>query len=78
MEEHETIPDFYSKLLSLSNECFPLGERLTEAKLVRKILILLPERFNYKVTTIEEVQDVDDMMANELIGPLRLFEMDAE
>lgn len=76
MDENETISNFYSKLLSLSNEFFSLGEKLAEAKLVRKILRSLLEKFDYKVIAIEEVLDVDEMKANELIGSLRTFEME--
>lgn len=67
MDEKEIIFEFYSKLLSLSNECFSLGEHPSEAKLVRKILRSLPDRFDYKATAIEEAQDMDNITANELI-----------
>lgn len=78
MDENDTISEFYSTLLSLSNEFFSLGESVPEAKLVRKILSSLSEKFDYKVTAIEEAQDrdLDVVTANELIRSLRTFEME--
>lgn len=45
-----------------------------EKKLVRKILRLLPKRFDTKVTTIEEAQGVAKLKVNELIGYFLTFE----
>lgn len=76
MEDNETISMFHSKLQSHSNECFALGEGISETKLVRKILRSLLERFDYKVAAINEARDLENMTANELIGSLMTFEMD--
>src|SRR4051794_14413071 len=48
---------------------------MTEEKLVRKILISLPKRFDMKVTAIEEAQDISNMKLDELIGSLQTFEL---
>lgn len=50
MDEDETINEFYSKLLTLSKECFALGKEISDYKLVKKILRPLPKRFGIKVT----------------------------
>lgn len=75
MEETESIGDFNSRLCDISNECFALGERLTEEKLVRKVLRSLPKIFDHKVTAIEEAKDISSMRLDELIGSLITFEM---
>ncbi|XP_057790804.1 uncharacterized protein LOC131007909 [Salvia miltiorrhiza] len=75
MDENEDISIFHGKLLALSNESFSLGERIPEEKLVRKVMRALPERFDYKLTAIDEARDVSDMKLEELIGSLRTFEM---
>jgi hypothetical protein len=46
-----------------------------EEKLARKIFRSLPRRFNMKVTTIEEAQDLSTIKVDELIGSLQIFEM---
>jgi len=37
-------------VLDIANSCDSLGEKLTDEKLVRKILRSLPKRFDMKVT----------------------------
>ncbi|XP_057775493.1 uncharacterized protein LOC130994468 [Salvia miltiorrhiza] len=75
MDENEDISTFHGKLLALANESFSLGERIPEEKLVRKVMRALPERFDYKLTAIDEARDISDMKLEELIGSLRTFEM---
>ncbi|XP_057785954.1 uncharacterized protein LOC131003485 [Salvia miltiorrhiza] len=75
MDENEDISTFHGKLLALANESFSLGERIPEEKLVRKVMRALPERFDYKITAIDEARDVSYMKLEELIGSLRTFEM---
>ncbi|XP_024018585.1 uncharacterized protein LOC112090762 [Morus notabilis] len=75
MEEDECIADFNSKLCDIANEAFALGEKYTDAKLVKKTLRSLPARFAYKVTAIEEAKNVEKMRLDELIGNLQTFEM---
>ena len=47
-----------------------LGEKMTEEKLVRKILRSIPKRFDMKVTAIEGAQDIKKMKVEELIESL--------
>ena len=54
---------------------FNLGEKTEDSKIVRKILRSLPESFHAKVTTIEEIKDLDDIKVQELIGSLQTYEM---
>ena len=59
MEKDETFDEFYAKLKDIVNSAFNLGEFIAESKIVRKILRSLLERFHAKITTIEEVRDID-------------------
>lgn len=54
MKEDESISDFNIRLRDITNTSFALGEKMYEEKLVWKIPISLPKKFNMKVTTIEE------------------------
>lgn len=78
MMEDETITEFNSRICDISNEFFALGEKMSEEKLVRKVLRSLPKRFIYKVTAIEEAKDISTMKLEELMGSLRTFEMNFE
>ncbi|MBA0781098.1 hypothetical protein Gotri_002053, partial [Gossypium trilobum] len=48
MQESKTTREFYAKLCDLSNQVFALGEEYSDAKLVRKVLRYLFERFSIK------------------------------
>jgi hypothetical protein len=52
MLEDETIGEFYTKISDLRNTMVSLGKQISDAKLIRKILRSLAERFRIKVTTI--------------------------
>jgi hypothetical protein len=57
-------------ILDIANMSSSLGEKMLKEKLVRKILILLPKKFDMKVTTIEKARDIGNMKVDELIGSL--------
>ena len=74
MHDDETFDDFYAKLSDIVNSYFTLGEKIPEAKVVGKILRSLPERFQSKVTAIEEAQNVDTLKLDQLVGNLQTYE----
>lgn len=74
MMKDESISDFNIRLCDISNNSFSLGEKMSEEKLVRKILRYLPQKIDMKVTTIEEAQDLSTLKVDELIGSLQTFE----
>ena len=53
MHEDESISEFYVRVRDLSDESYSLGEPMSDANLVKKILRSPPERFKIKVTTID-------------------------
>src|SRR3954464_7201440 len=75
MRDDESIQDFHMNILDIANTSGALGEKMSDEKLVRKILRSLPKRFDMKVTAIEEAQDISKMKVEELIGSLQTFEM---
>ena len=78
MNEEQSVIEFNARLCDIANEAFTLGKRFSEVKLVRKTLRSLPRRFAYKVTAIEKAKDVRKIKLEELIGSLRIFEMNLE
>ncbi|MBE2321390.1 retrotransposon gag domain-containing protein, partial [Solirubrobacter sp. CPCC 204708] len=75
MEENESFSDFYAKLNDIVNTSFNLGETISNKVVVNKILRSLPDRFQPKVTAIEESKDVDLIRVDELCGSLQAFEL---
>ncbi|CAM8916959.1 unnamed protein product [Rhodiola kirilowii] len=76
IQEVETIANFNTRVLNISNELFALGEPMTEETLVRKVLRSLPKRYAMKALTVKEPQDVKIMRLDELIGSLQTHEME--
>ena len=75
MEEDELFDEFYAKLKDIVNLTFNLRETILKPKIVRKVLKSLPERFNAKITTIEESKDIEKIPLIELVGNLQTYEL---
>ena len=59
MGDDESFDSFYGKLNEIVIAKLNLGEKIEDAKVVRKILRPLTESFQAKVTAIEESKDLD-------------------
>jgi len=70
MLEDESIQHYNLNILDIANAFDSLGEKISDEKLVKKILRSLPKRFDMKVTSIEEAQDISNVKVDELIGSL--------
>jgi hypothetical protein len=57
------------------NSMKALGETIGEPSLVHKILRSLPDRFNPKVSAIEELNDLKTLSFDQLLGTLTAYEM---
>ena len=52
-----------------------LDEKVEESTIVQKVLRSLPERFDSKISAIEESKDLDTLKMDELHGILTAYEM---
>ena len=75
MEEDESFDEFYTKLKDIVNSAFNLGETIPKSKIVRKVLRSLPKRFHAKITTIEELKDIDKIPLIELVSNLQTYKL---
>jgi hypothetical protein len=74
MLENETFDEFYTRINDLRNSMVSFGKKVSDAKLIKKILRSLPERFRIKVTFIEESKDLDSMKIEEFVRSLQTYE----
>ncbi|KAI9194435.1 hypothetical protein LWI28_006024 [Acer negundo] len=74
MEEHECFNDFQVKLIDIVNQNHQLGDPYSNRKIKQKIMRSLPNRFESKVTTLEENNDYKNMKPSEVIGRLLAYE----
>ena len=75
MGDDESFNSLYGKLNEIVIAKLNLGEKIEDAKVVRKILRSLSESFRVKVTAIEESKDLDEIKIQELIGSLQTYEL---
>ena len=58
MDEDGSFNEFYAKLKDVVNSAFNFEETILEPKVVRKVPRSLLERFQAKITVIEESKDM--------------------
>jgi hypothetical protein len=75
MNEDETINKYFLRVEELVNAMKGLGENIEDAFLVHKILRALPNRFNPKVSAIEELNDLKILSIDQLLGTLIAYEI---
>jgi hypothetical protein len=75
INEDEIVNKFFSRVEELVNAMKALGEKIEEASLVQKILRSLPDRFNPKVSVIEELNDLKALDFYKILGMLTAYEM---
>ena len=74
MEEDECFNDFQVKLMDIVNQSHQLGDLYSDRRIKQKIMRSLPERFESKVTALEENSDYSKMKQSEVIGRLLAYE----
>jgi hypothetical protein len=75
MKEDETVGKYFVRVEELVNAMKELGEKTEEPSLDQKILRSLPDRFNPKVSAIEELNDLKTLPFDQLLGSLTAYEM---
>ncbi|XP_050231899.1 uncharacterized protein LOC126680763 [Mercurialis annua] len=58
MGDNESVRDYSNKVMEIVNQVRLLGEKFEDYKVVEKILISLPDKFESKISAIEESCDL--------------------
>ncbi|BBG94303.1 hypothetical protein Prudu_002549 [Prunus dulcis] len=74
MKESECIQDYASRLAEVVNQMRTLGEEISDQRVVEKILISLPEKYDPIVAAIEECKDITTLSIEQLMGSLKSHE----
>ncbi|XP_038681362.1 uncharacterized protein LOC119982192 isoform X2 [Tripterygium wilfordii] len=74
MQDTEMVKEFYNKVIDIVNQMRNLGEKVIDEKVVQKMLIILPERYDVVVVAIEELKDLTALKPEQLVGSLEAHE----
>lgn len=75
MEDEEYIASYFLRVVEVVNSLKGLDEKIEESTIVQKVLRSLLDRFDSKISTIEEIKDLDTLKLDELHGILTAYEM---
>ena len=70
MKESETIKEYSERLLNIANRVSLLGSEFKDSRIVEKILITIPKRFEATITTLENTKDLSKITLAELLNSL--------
>jgi hypothetical protein len=75
MNEDEIVSKYFLRVEELVNAMKSLGEKIEESILFQKILRSLLDKFNPKVSAIEELNDLKTLFIDQLLRTLTAYEM---
>jgi hypothetical protein len=78
MKEDENIAAYFLRVDEIVNEIIGLGEEVDEYIIVQKVLISLLMRFDPKISTLEERENIDSIRMDDLHRIFTAFEMRTE
>ena len=70
MKETKTIKDYSDNLQSIVNKVRLLGKDLSDERIVQKMLVTVPEIYEYKISSLEESKDLLRISLAELVNAL--------
>ncbi|KAJ6727747.1 ZINC FINGER CCHC-TYPE-RELATED [Salix koriyanagi] len=74
MKDHESVKVYSSRLMNVVNQMRLLGETFEDHKIVEKLMMSVPEKFEAKISAIEESCDLQNLPIAELISKLHIQE----
>jgi len=74
MKESETIKEYSDKLLNIANKVKLLGAEFPDSRIVEKILVTLPERYEASIATLENTKDLCNITLAQVLHALKAQE----
>jgi hypothetical protein len=73
-KEADTVEDFANRITGLAADLRLLGDNVTDAEVVRKMLQFMPEHLAQVAISIETLLDINTISVEEVIGSMRAVE----
>ncbi|XP_052483317.1 uncharacterized protein LOC128037716 [Gossypium raimondii] len=70
MKEEEIVKQYSDRIMAVVNSIRLLGEQFSEARIVEKVTSTLPERYEAKISSLEDSRDLTSISLTELINAL--------
>jgi predicted phosphoribosyltransferase len=74
MKDNESVKDYSGRLMDVVNQIRLLGKAFTDHKVVKKIMVSVPQKFEAKISAIEESCDLNNLTIAELTSKLHVQE----
>ena len=74
MKDSETIKEYSDRLLGIANRVKLLGTSFLDSRIVEKILVTVPEKYEASITTLENTKDLSSITLTELLNALQAQE----
>ncbi|KAF3656164.1 putative transcription factor isoform X1 [Capsicum annuum] len=74
MKELEIVKEYSDRLLSIVNKIRLLGTKFKDSRIVEKILVIVTERYDVSITTLENTKDTSKITLAELLNTLQAQE----
>ncbi|GKV37174.1 hypothetical protein SLEP1_g45233 [Rubroshorea leprosula] len=74
MKDTETVKEFSDRLTKVVNKIRLQGEELSDKVVVEKVLVSLLEKFEHKISSLEDSKDLSQFSLNELVNALQAVE----
>ncbi|XP_038885820.1 uncharacterized protein LOC120076114 [Benincasa hispida] len=74
MKDSESIKEYSDKLIGIANKERALGTNLSDNRLVHKILVLVPERYEATIASLENTKDLSTLNVIEVVSALQAQE----
>ena len=73
-KEGETVTEFGLRITTLATNLRALGDNITDAEVVKKLLQVVPDKLSQAAVSLEMFLDLNNVSLEEVIGRLRVFE----
>ncbi|XP_016554598.1 uncharacterized protein LOC107854117 [Capsicum annuum] len=74
IKDSKTIEELSNKLTKVVNQIILMGEELTGSRIMEKILVSLPKRFEAKISSLKDLKDLTILSPSKLIHALQAQE----